>query len=83
MIVLQGNNTIDDPIVIKHFVGADVKLNPMNTFIRITQEVQCLAFVPSNISILGNLAQMNFLIVCDLKNKTVSFKPTDCTQHSI
>ncbi|KAK9937081.1 hypothetical protein M0R45_013898 [Rubus argutus] len=69
------------PNIIVHFSGADVKLEPYNAFVRVSQEAVCFAFAPSDtISIYGNLAQSGFLVGYDLKGKTVSFKPTDCTK---
>ncbi|KDP39593.1 hypothetical protein JCGZ_02613 [Jatropha curcas] len=70
------------PTLTVHFSGADVKLNPLNTFVQVSDGVVCLAFgsIESG-AIYGNLSQMNFLIGYDLEEKTVSFKPTDCTQH--
>lgn len=71
---------ITDPIVTVHFNGADVKLNPENTFLRVSEDVVCLAFGPtSDVGIYGNVAVTNFLVGYDLENKILSFKPTDCT----
>ncbi|XP_047978859.1 aspartic proteinase CDR1-like [Salvia hispanica] len=67
------------PEIVFHFKGADVKLKPLNTFIKTRENNLCLAFAPTNDEpIFGNLAQMDFLIGYDLENKIVSFKPTDC-----
>lgn len=67
------------PEIIFHFIGADVKLKPLNTFIKTRKNNLCLAFAPTNDDpIFGNLAQMDFLIGYDLQNKIVSFKPTGC-----
>ncbi|KAL1547479.1 aspartic proteinase CDR1-like [Salvia divinorum] len=67
------------PEIIFHFIGADVKLKPLNTFIKTRKNNLCLAFAPTNDEpIFGNLAQMDFLIGYDLQNKIVSFKPADC-----
>ncbi|XP_044482001.1 aspartic proteinase CDR1-like [Mangifera indica] len=72
------------PTITAHFTGADVKLSPSNTFVRISEELVCFTFKGSSgaqsLSIYGNLAQMNFLIGYDTEEKTVSFKPTDCTK---
>ncbi|KAL1535874.1 cathepsin D [Salvia divinorum] len=71
------------PEITAHFKGADVKLKPYNTFVRTTEKSVCFAFAESTslgIAIYGNLAQMNYLIGYDLVKKTVSFKPTDCSQ---
>ncbi|KAL0007637.1 hypothetical protein SO802_009139 [Lithocarpus litseifolius] len=76
-------NKSDDvhvPGITAHFSGADVKLNPTTTFFRITDEISCLAFVAGEPSIFGNMAQSNLLVGYDLVEKTISFKPTDCTK---
>ncbi|MED6200588.1 hypothetical protein PIB30_086685 [Stylosanthes scabra] len=72
------------PKITAHFKGADVLLNPANTFLRATQDVVCLAIVPSpdqSLNIFGNRAQENFLVGYDLDALTLSFKPTDCTKQ--
>ncbi|KAL0308796.1 UNVERIFIED_CONTAM: putative aspartic protease [Sesamum radiatum] len=73
---------IRGPIVTVHFVGADVKLYPTNTFLRVSENVHCLGFVPHDgVAIFGNLAQRNFLVGFDLRRKTLSFKQTDCSKQ--
>ncbi|XP_057969450.1 aspartic proteinase CDR1-like [Malania oleifera] len=68
------------PVIKAHFTGADVNLNPLNTFVRTADDIVCFAFTSSpTIAIYGNLAQMNFLVGYDLNARTVSFKPTDCS----
>ncbi|KAK4762981.1 hypothetical protein SAY86_008749 [Trapa natans] len=78
------NNDITNqaPTITAHFSGADVKLSPLNTFVKLSETVICLAFVASNgdRAIYGNIAQSNFHVGYDLENKTVSFKPTDCSR---
>ncbi|KAM7278018.1 hypothetical protein ACFE04_005152 [Oxalis oulophora] len=68
------------PKLTVHFKGADVELQALNTFIRISEDVMCFTFKSTDFdtSIYGNLAQMNFLVGYDREEKTVSFKPTDC-----
>ncbi|KAJ6933081.1 hypothetical protein NC651_008485 [Populus alba x Populus x berolinensis] len=69
------------PVITAHFNGADVVLQTLNTFILISDDVLCLAFNSTQSgAIFGNVAQMNFLIGYDIQGKSVSFKPTDCTQ---
>ncbi|XP_020206524.1 aspartic proteinase CDR1-like [Cajanus cajan] len=69
------------PPITAHFTGADVVLNPLNTFVSVSHDVICFAFAPVETnSIFGNMAQMNYLIGYDLVKKTVSFKPIDCTK---
>lgn len=69
------------PSITANFEGADVKLKPYNTFVKVSDELICLAFASSeDLSIYGNLAQMNFLIGYDTAAGTLSFKPTDCTK---
>ncbi|CAA0842514.1 Aspartic proteinase CDR1 [Striga hermonthica] len=70
------------PIVTVHFVGATVRLYPVNTFIKVSQYVHCLGFVPhKGVAIFGNWAQVNFLVGYDLRRKMVSFKQTDCSKE--
>ncbi|KAJ4954625.1 hypothetical protein NE237_011408 [Protea cynaroides] len=79
----ETDQDIGLPVTV-HFSGADVKLNPVNTFVRVSDSVVCLSFVPVGglgLAIFGNIAQMNFLVGYDHEGGTVSFKPTDCTQH--
>ncbi|KAK9058210.1 hypothetical protein SSX86_023050 [Deinandra increscens subsp. villosa] len=72
-------DVMDLPDMVAHFSGADVELNPMNTFVRLSNDSICLAFAPvEGVVIFGNLAQMNYLVGYDLYKKTVSFKRTDC-----
>lgn len=67
------------PAIIFHFKGADVKLKPKNTFVKIRKNCLCLALAPTDReAIFGNLAQMDFLIGYDFENRTVSFKHADC-----
>ena len=70
------------PTVTAHFTGADVKLQPLNIFIQVQEDLVCFSMLPTqDLGIFGNLAQMNFLVGYDLKNNKVSFKPTDCSKH--
>ncbi|XP_065622272.1 aspartic proteinase CDR1 [Quercus suber] len=76
-------NNSDDmyfPIIAAHFSVADGKLNPAFTFVPVTYGIVCLAFAASEPSIFGYLAQSNLLVGYDLVEKTISFKPTDCTK---
>ncbi|KAE8693165.1 putative aspartic protease [Hibiscus syriacus] len=75
-----GQDT-DLPTITFHFGGgAEVKLQPQNTFAQLQDDMVCFTMVPSNdIAIFGNLSQMNFLVSYDLEERTVSFTPTDCT----
>ncbi|KAH0641609.1 hypothetical protein KY289_032583 [Solanum tuberosum] len=76
------NGTIDVPKIVVHFTNADLELPPTNTFIQVAEGLVCFTMVPDEeVSILGNLAQMNFLIGFDLVANKVSFLPTDCTKH--
>ncbi|KAJ4721419.1 aspartic proteinase CDR1-like [Melia azedarach] len=71
------------PDITVHFTGADVKLSPVNTFARISEDLVCLLFkgVDGGPAIYGNLMQANFLVGYDTQKRTVSFKPTDCSQQ--
>ena len=73
---------IDAPIITAHFKDANVELQPLNTFMRMQEDLVCFTVAPtSDIGVLGNLAQVNFLVGFDLRKKRVSFKAADCTQH--
>ena len=74
---------INAPIITAHFRDANVELRPLNTFLRVQEDMLCFTLIPtSDIGVFGNMAQLNFLIGYDLRKKRVSFKPTDCS-HSI
>ncbi|PKI47776.1 hypothetical protein CRG98_031826 [Punica granatum] len=78
-------DNINAPVLTAHFTGADVKLGPLNTFIRLDENNLCFAFAPIPTSvgakaIYGNIAQVNFLVGYDIRKKAVSFKPIDCTK---
>ncbi|XP_042487363.1 aspartic proteinase CDR1-like [Macadamia integrifolia] len=66
-----------------HFTGADVQLKTLNTFVKISDKIVCLAFVPveDDIAIFGNIAQNDFLVGHDLEARKIYFKPTDCTKQ--
>ncbi|XP_061367814.1 aspartic proteinase CDR1-like [Gastrolobium bilobum] len=75
---------LEVPIITAHFKGANIQLNAINTFLFVSDEVACLAFIDFEdipVGIFGFLAQQNFLVGYDLKKNIVSFKPTDCTKH--
>uniref|UniRef100_A0A803M3T4 Peptidase A1 domain-containing protein n=1 Tax=Chenopodium quinoa TaxID=63459 RepID=A0A803M3T4_CHEQI len=77
----QASRSLKLPNLTAHFTGADIQLRPDNTFINVSEDVVCFAFVPAqDISIFGNVAQANYLVEYDLEEGTVSFKPTDCTE---
>lgn len=70
------------PIITAHFKGgANVNLTPVNTFVKVSDDIACFAFraVPGG-AIFGNIAQSNFQVGYDLNKNVVSFKPTDCTK---
>ncbi|XP_061999132.1 aspartic proteinase CDR1-like, partial [Rosa rugosa] len=71
---------ITSVIVTVHFSGADVKLKPNNIFLRVCEDIVCLAFGPTtDLGIYENVVVTNFLVGYDLENNILSFKPTDCT----
>ncbi|XP_047326825.1 aspartic proteinase CDR1-like [Impatiens glandulifera] len=78
----KNNKSFKPPTITAHFAGgADVKLLSSNIFV-LSGNAACLAMLPNDeIPILGNLAQMNFLIGYDLKLGTISFKPKDCSKE--
>ncbi|KAI6706312.1 hypothetical protein NL676_009274 [Syzygium grande] len=69
------------PTITFHFKGADVELNAGNTFVRVADDIICLAMASGLTTIYGNLAQMNYLIGYDTQNNKLSFKPVDCTSY--
>ncbi|XP_022958874.1 aspartic proteinase CDR1-like [Cucurbita moschata] len=78
-------STTDDykvPPVIAHFKGGKVNLKRENLFIRVADDVVCLAFVgnseKNSMQIYGNIAQTNFLVGYNIKKSSVSFKPANC-----
>uniref|UniRef100_A0A7N0T068 Peptidase A1 domain-containing protein n=1 Tax=Kalanchoe fedtschenkoi TaxID=63787 RepID=A0A7N0T068_KALFE len=75
------NGSFKPPSMTANWDGGDVRLNPFNTFVKISDELICFAFSPSdNVAIYGNLAQMNFLVGYDKVGGTVSFQPKDCAK---
>ncbi|WJX54750.1 saccharopepsin [Trifolium repens] len=74
---------LEGPILTAHFEGADVQLMPIQTFIPPKDGVFCFAMAGTTDGeyIFGNFAQSNILIGFDLDKKTISFKPTDCTNQ--
>ncbi|CAK9141728.1 unnamed protein product [Ilex paraguariensis] len=78
----KSEGDIDLPTITFHFTEADLELQASSTFIKVQDDVVCLAMIPNDeLAIFGNLSQMNFLIGYDLVNKKISFKPTDCTKQ--
>ncbi|XP_042029991.1 aspartic proteinase CDR1-like [Salvia splendens] len=71
----------DFPVITIHLTGADVKWGFENAFVMTSDESVCFAAQAMDydgFSILGNLAQANFLVGFDLLTRTVSFKPAEC-----
>ncbi|RHN40247.1 putative nepenthesin [Medicago truncatula] len=68
------------PLITAHFKGADIKLYYISTFIKVSDGIACLAFIPSQTAIFGNVAQQNLLVGYNLVQNTVTFKPVDCTK---
>ncbi|KAG5589184.1 hypothetical protein H5410_039698 [Solanum commersonii] len=62
------NGIIDVPKIVAHFTNADLELSTSNIFTQVEEGIVCLTIVPggNQISILGNMAQANFLIGYDL-----------------
>ena len=59
------------PVITAHFTGANVILYDSNTFMKVGDNVVCLAFLPSTSAIFGNLAQQNMLVGYDLQKNSV------------
>ncbi|PWA87713.1 aspartic peptidase A1 family [Artemisia annua] len=68
------------PKVTLHFDGADVEMNRDNLFVPVSNHIMCLAIRSSagGLPVMGNIAQMNYIVGFDLDNNLVSFKRTDC-----
>ncbi|KAF7834788.1 aspartic proteinase CDR1-like [Senna tora] len=72
-----------------HFKGADVYMKPdqnlfvQNLLFRNMPNLFCFAMVPIDreLSIYGDMAQINFQVEYDLKARKLSFSPTDCTNQ--
>ncbi|XP_047326831.1 aspartic proteinase CDR1-like [Impatiens glandulifera] len=72
------------PTITAHFAGGADLVLPWTSTFYVYENVGCLAFSSSDsdeFNIYGNMSQMDFLIGYDLENRTVSFKPTDCSQE--
>lgn len=77
---------IDVPPITVHFAGADLKLQPLNTFVKVADGIVCFLMTPNTglpdgLAIFGNLSQLNFLVGYDTVNRLISFKPTDCSKY--
>ncbi|KAJ4825009.1 hypothetical protein Tsubulata_005643 [Turnera subulata] len=69
------------PVISMHFTDAVVRLDDINTFTDIAEDVVCFAFMASDdVAIYGNTQQMNFLVGFDVQEKTVSFKKAVCEE---
>ncbi|KAF3510065.1 hypothetical protein F2Q69_00001698 [Brassica cretica] len=76
----SGNAEIGLPEITMHFTGADVKLSPLNAFVKVSEDMVCMSMIPTTeVAIYGNFAQMDFLIGYDLERRTVSFQRMDCS----
>ncbi|ESQ52176.1 hypothetical protein EUTSA_v10017839mg [Eutrema salsugineum] len=78
----SGNAEIGLPEITVHFTGADLRLSPMNAFVKVSEEMVCLSMIPTtDVAIYGNFAQMDFLVGYDLETRTVSFQRMDCSAN--
>ncbi|RID67044.1 hypothetical protein BRARA_D02150 [Brassica rapa] len=76
----SGSAEIGLPEITMHFTGADVKLSPLNAFVKVSEDMVCMSMIPTTeVAIYGNFAQMDFLVGYDLETRTVSFQRMDCT----
>ena len=65
-----------------HFRGANVDVRPLNMFIRRNPNVMCFAVGSTDgDSLLGNIAQVNFLVGFDLRLGKLSFKRFNCENY--
>ncbi|WCJ41406.1 Eukaryotic aspartyl protease family protein [Euphorbia peplus] len=71
------------------FVGRDrtldrtIELGVSNSFIRVAEDVVCLAFEESDDDnyVLGSWQMMDFLVGFDVNNKTMYLQKTDCSKY--
>ncbi|KAF6175549.1 hypothetical protein GIB67_023069 [Kingdonia uniflora] len=79
----NAGSDLNIPTITFHFTGADLQLNSLNTFIKASDDLVCLAMIPNNqgTSIFGNIAHMNFQVEYDLAGRKVSFAPADCSKN--
>ena len=76
------NDDLRFPVLTTYFSADDVKLQQVNMFVQVEEDLICLALMgTSDFAIFGNLAQINFLVGYDLEARTLSFLPKDCTQQ--
>ncbi|KAF8108949.1 hypothetical protein N665_0104s0258 [Sinapis alba] len=76
----SGSAEIGLPKITMHFTGADVKLSPLNAFVKVSEDMVCMSMIPTTeVAIYGNFAQMDFLVGYDLETRTVSFQRMDCS----
>ncbi|KAF8091372.1 hypothetical protein N665_0447s0030 [Sinapis alba] len=76
----SGNAEIGLPEITIHFAGADVRLSPLNAFVKVSEDMVCMSMIPTTeVAIYGNFAQMDFLVGYDLETRTVSFQRMDCS----
>ncbi|KAL0785692.1 hypothetical protein Bca101_001938 [Brassica carinata] len=76
----SGNAEIGLPEITMHFTGADVKLSPLNAFVKVSEDMVCMSMIPTTeVAIYGNFAQMDFLVGYDLETRRVSFQRMDCS----
>lgn len=67
------------PKITVHLKKADVEWKHENVFVRVSPDYECLALLPKEgLPIYGNVAQANYLVGYDIRNKRVLFKPTQC-----
>ncbi|XP_038685694.1 aspartic proteinase CDR1-like [Tripterygium wilfordii] len=70
---------INIPEMIFHFNGAKLHLPSTNTFM-IYQDLYCMAIVSNDeLSIFGNVAQVNFQVEFNLQKREVSFASVNCS----
>lgn len=79
----ETRTDLNIPQVTLHFKGGDLLMKPANIFARVSEDVVCLTILPATeIAILGSYGQADFNVGFDLKERMVSFKPTDCTAYT-
>ncbi|XP_017234424.2 aspartic proteinase CDR1 [Daucus carota subsp. sativus] len=73
------------PKITFHFSGADWELSAVNSMLEIEEGKICFTIGDAEQigiqPIFGNMAQMNYAVGYDLKEKSLSFKRTDCIKQ--
>ncbi|KAF9600373.1 hypothetical protein IFM89_008608 [Coptis chinensis] len=74
------DNIMSAPVISFHFPGVHLQLPRWNTWVKVAEDIYCLAVLPTDgMSILGSFQQQNYHVGYDLVNHQVSFDFMYCT----